>query len=119
MDILSELNRALMPGSRVIRVNGWEQAEKYPIPRDCEVIMLDSDPESDHIYMKKSDVNGSEIVERYLIVEDPIPKFDPEKYVTVDDFKQLKEEMLNGFDSIRQSIAGIGTTTSKSSNIGK
>ena len=119
MDILSELNRALMPGGRVIRVNGWQEAEKYPLPRDCEVIMLDSDPNDDHIYMKKTDVNGASTFERYAIIEDPVPKFDPSKYVTIDDFKNFKEEMLNGFNSLKQSVTTSIGTNSKSNGSGK
>ena len=116
MDIFSEFNKALMPGNRVIRVNGWEQAEKYPIPRDCEVIMLDCDPDSDYIYMKKTDINGAPTFARYKIKEEPIPKFDPEKYVTVDNFNELRKEMLNEFNSLKQSLPGTAQTRESKSN---
>lgn len=114
MDIFSELSRALMPGTKVIKVSGWQAAKKYPIPRDCEVIMVDSDPDSDYIYMKKTDINGAEDFQRYQIIEDPVPEFDPEKYVTVNDFKNFKEEILNGFNSLKQSITAGTANVSKS-----
>ena len=120
MDILSELNRALLPGTRGIRVNGWQGADKYPMPRDCEAIMLDSDPESDYIYMKKTDNNGVETLARYQIIEDPIPTFDPSKYVTENEFKEFREEILNGFNSLKQSItSSSGNTYSKSNGNNK
>lgn len=108
MDLLSSitqsLNQALSPGQRVIRVNGFEEAEKYPMPINCEAIMIDSNPNSDYIYMKATDLNGGEKFARYKIVEDPIPRFDPDKYVTTNDFEKLKEDISNGFDSIKQLI---------------
>ena len=119
MDILEGLNQTLFPGYRVIRVNGWEAAEKYPLPRDCEAIMLDSNPESDHIYMKKVDVNGAPNFERYKITRDPVPRFDPEKYVTVDSFDNFKKEILDGFDSLKQSFAANNGGYNKSSGNNK
>lgn len=104
MDLLNGLNQTLFPGQRVIRVNGWDAAEKYPMPRDCEAIMLDSNSESDYIYMKVTDSNGGARFARYKIVEEPIPRFDPDKYVTSSDFNSFKEEVLSGINSIKQSI---------------
>ena len=114
MAILDSLTQSLYPGQRVIKVDGWQAAEKYPMPRDCEVVMLDKDPNEDHIYMKRTDVNGAPTFERYLIEADPVPRFDPEKYVTVDDFKNFKEEILNGFNSLKQSITGSANSNTKS-----
>lgn len=109
MDLLSSisqsLSQALSPGHRVPRAKGWELAEKYPMPRNCEVIILDEDPNADYIYMKATDENGAEKFARYKIVEEPIPKFDPDKYVTTNEFNKLKEEISSGFDSIRQLIS--------------
>lgn len=108
------LNQTLFPGHRVIRVNGWESAEKYPMPRDCETIMLDGDPSSDYIYMKVTDSNGGERFARYKLVEDPIPRFEPDKYVTTSDFVKFKEEITNGFDSLKQLISANAERSSRS-----
>lgn len=110
MDILNSLNNTLFPGHRVPRANGWKEAEKYQLPRDCEVIILDSNPESDYIYMKKVDAAGVETFARYKIVEEPVPEFNPEKFVTVDDFAKFKEEILNGFDSLKSTITATANT---------
>ena len=118
-NILTSLNQTLFPGHQVIRVNGWEGAEKYPMPRDCETIMLDKDPESNYIYMKKTDSNGDAITARYKITEAPVEKFDPDKYLSVQDFKSYQEEtkkfqedILDAIDSLKQSISNNGTTKS-------
>lgn len=113
MDILNSLNSTLFPGHRVPRVNGWKEAEKYQLPRDCEVILLDQSPDSDYIYMKKVDAAGVETFARYKILEEPIPEFNPEKFVTIDDFSKFKEEILNGFDSLKSAITAGGTEPSR------
>ena len=113
MDILNSLNSTLFPGHRVPRVNGWKEAEKYQLPRDCEVILLDQSPESDYIYMKKVDAAGVETFARYKISEEPIPEFNPEKFVTIDDFSKFKEEILNGFDSLKSAITTGRTEPSR------
>jgi len=110
MDILNSFNQALYPGHRVIRVKGYKAAKEYPMPRDSEAIFLDEDPAVNYIYMKKVDVNGGEMVARYLYEEDPIPEFDPTKYVTTEEFNEKIAEVMDGINTIRKSI----TTESKS-----
>ena len=108
MDILNSLNSTIFPGHRVPRVNGWKEAEKYQLPRDSEAVILDQSPESDYIYMKRVDAAGVETFARYKIVEEPIPEFNPEKFVTIDDFSKFKEEILDGFNSLKSAIATTG-----------
>lgn len=111
MDLLNTTNPTLLPGQRLLKTKGgYEAAEKYPMPRDCETVIFDED--EDYFYIKKTDTNGGVIFLRYRYEEDPIPKFDPKKYVTVDDFNSLKEEMLNGFNSIQQAITASSPNTS-------
>lgn len=104
MDILSSITQAMYPGSRVIKVKGYQGAKNYPMPRDSEAIFLDEDPDVNYIYMRKIDVNGGEQFERYKYEADPIPEFSPEKFVTKEDFNQKLEEVMNGIDSIRESL---------------
>lgn len=123
MDILSSinqgLNQVLYPGHREKRVDGWEELTKYPMPRDCEGIFLDKDPKSDHIYMKMVDPNGSETCERYKLVPDPVPKFNPENYVTTEEFNSFKEEILDAINSIKQLISAGNEHSSRSNGGGK
>ena len=123
VDLITTLNQglsqSLYPGHRMPKAKGWELAEKYPIPRDCEAVILDSDPDSDYIYMKVTDANGGEQFERYKIVPDPIPRFEPGKYVTINDFNSFKEEILDGINSLKQSLAAANDRSARSNGGGK
>ena len=104
MDLMNNLNPVLTPGQRLLTVKGgYEAAEKYPMPRDCHAAIFDE--EEDYVYIKRTDSNGGITLQRYHLEEDPVPKFDPKKYVTVDDFRSFKEEILNGFNNLQQSIS--------------
>lgn len=107
MDLLNTINPILTPGQRLLNVKGYEAAEKYPFPRDCQAALFDED--EDYVYIKVTDTNGGVTVRRFHLEEDPVPKFDPKKYVTVDDFAQFKEEILNGFNSLQQSISNANS----------
>ena len=106
MDILNSITQALYPGHRVIRVKGYQGAKDYPMPRDSEAIMIDEDPAVNYIYMKKVDVNGGEMCARYKYEEDPVPSLNPENYVTTNDFKEFKEEVLDAINSLKRSTTG-------------
>lgn len=103
MELFNNPNSTLIPGQRLLRLKGFQAADKYPMPRDCEAAFFDED--EDYCYVKKTDTNGGYILLRYKMEEDPIPQFDPKKYVTVDDFNNFKEEILNGFSTLQQTIA--------------
>lgn len=96
MDIFSQLSQAILPGQRVIRVDGWEGLKRYPMPRDSEGIFLDTDLKKDYVYMKRVDVNGAEIMARYSLTEAPVEEFDPGKYVTKKDLDKMMEEIVDG-----------------------
>ena len=123
MDLISSLSQglsqSLAPGRRVPRSDGWEMAEKYPMPRDCEVVIFDTNPESNHFYMKVTDQNGGERFARYKYEEDPIPRFEPDKYVTTKDFNSFKEDILDGINSLKQSIASIERSSARPNGGGK
>ena len=102
MDIFNSFNQVLYPGSKVIRVKGYQGAKEYSIPRDSEVILLDADPAVNYIYMKKVDNNGAEQTMRYKFEEDPVPEFDHEKFVTKEDFNAKMQEVLDGINSLKQ-----------------
>lgn len=119
VDLLNTQNPTLLPGQRLLSVKGgYEAAEKYPTPRDCEAAIFDED--EDYLYIKRTDTNGGVTITRYSLIEDPIPRFDPKKYVTVDDFTSFKEEILNGFNSLQKSIQQSSNGyNNKSANSGK
>lgn len=113
MELLNTNNTTLFPGQRLLRTNtGYKGAEKYPMPRDCEAPIFDEN--EDYVYIKKTDTNGGIFLSRYRLEEDPIPEFDPTKYVTVEDFSKFREDILNGFNSLKQTI-----TNERSNGIGR
>lgn len=116
MDLLNNINPVLTPGQRLLTAKGYESAEKYPMPRDCHAAIFDED--EDYVYIKRTDVNGGVSIDRYHLELDPIPKFDPKKYVTVDDFASFKEEILNGFNNLQQSIAAGNRYSKQGDNRG-
>lgn len=113
MELLNTITTpVLQPGQRLLSTDsGFEGAEKYPFPRDCEASIFDA--EDNYFYIKKTDVNGASTIRMFKYEEVPIPRFDPKKYVTIDDFDSFKEEMRNGFTSIQSAISNINTNSGK------
>ena len=112
MALINTPNTAIMPGQRLIKVKGgYQTAEKYPTPRDTEVPIFDED--EDYLYIKYTDVNGGVMIDRFHVERDPIPQFNPAEYVSKDDFNSFKEEILNGFSSLQQSIQGAVSGNAK------
>lgn len=99
MDILSSLNRVILPGQRVKRVKGWEGLKAFPMPRDSEDMFLDEDDSKNYLYMKKVGLNGEEVCARYDFTPNPVEEFDPDKYTTKKDLGEMKEELLSVIDS--------------------
>ena len=118
VELLNSQNPTILPGQRLLSVKGgYEAAEKYPTPRDCDVAIFDE--EDDYVYIKRTDTNGGVTTSRYALIEDPIPKFDPKRYVTVDDFASFKEEIINGINDLHKSIQSNAGWNNKSNNSGK
>ena len=115
MDLLTSTNPVLVPGQRLLTTDsGYQGAEKYPFPRDCEAAIFDLN--EDYVYIKKTDANGAVTLRRFHVDEDPIPVFDPNKYVTVDDLAAFKEEILNGFNNLQQSINNSNRNSQQGNN---
>lgn len=104
----------LATGTRLNAVKGFDAAEKYPTPKDSVVPIFDED--ADYVYIKTTDVNGGVSMRMFSMKEEPIPKFDPKKYVTIDDFNSFREEMRNGFNAIHQSINNTVAANSERSD---
>ena len=103
MDLLNSTNPVLVPGQRLLTTDaGYQGADKYPFPRDCEAAIFDKN--EDYVYIKRTDVNGATTLRRFHLEEEPLPVFDPKKYVTVDDLAAFKEEILNGLNSLQSAV---------------
>ena len=116
MELFNGQTQTLLPGQRLIKVKGYEGANKYAdsMPRDCEAIFLDSDEDTG--YIAKTDTNGGvQIIMFDMVVKEP-PVFKPELYVTKNDFESFKEEMLNGFNDLKYALASGNTGSNKRYN---
>lgn len=115
--ILNRMNRVILPGQRVMRVDGWEGLKKFSMPRDSEGIFLNTDPTDDHVFMKAVDLDGNETCERYSLVPDPVEEFDPKKYVTKQDLDNWKEELLDAINSKLTGMAGNAASVPASGTV--
>lgn len=111
MDLFNGQTQTLLPGQRLIKVKGYQGAEKYSnsMPRDCEASMFDED--DDYCYIAKTDTNGGVQLLMFKMTEEEVPVFKPDRYVTKDDFNSFKEEILNGFNTLQQTIASGNNTS--------
>lgn len=119
MDILSRFDQTFFPGGRVRRLDGWDALKKFPMPRDCEGMFLDVDDSKDYLYMKKTYPDGAEKCARYKLVLDMPEEFDPHNYVNVRDFNEFREEIRNGFNSIKQQLSSATANTKPDAPAGK
>ena len=114
MDIIPTTNTTILHGQRLITATGYDAADKYPTPRDCVVPIFDS--EKDIFYIKTTDTNGGSSTRMFSFKEEPIPRFDPDKYVTTDELKSFKEDILDAINTLRSTINSSNTTNGTRSN---
>ena len=114
MNILNSFSSDLYTGHRVLRVASYDEFKNLRCPPDCEVIAINKNPDIKEVYMKQVDALGNEISGKYSYEEIPEIKFDPKDYVTHEEFEELKEEIRNGFDSIKSSANTANNGTAKS-----
>lgn len=81
----------------VPRVKSTEEAKQYPLGPNSEQVLFNSEDNS-VLYLKKTDAQGFPSVERYRYYPDPEPtqqEINDKRYVTIEEFNSLKEELLN------------------------
>ena len=79
------------------RVKNSEEAEKYPLGPNSEMVLFDASDDT-ILYLKKTDAQGFSTVIRHRYYPDPEPtqqEINDQRYVTIDEFNKLKEELLN------------------------
>ncbi|MBO7452564.1 MAG: hypothetical protein J6U54_19725, partial [Clostridiales bacterium] len=79
------------------RVRNSEEAEKYPLGPNSEMVLLHASDDT-ILYFKKTDAQGFSTVVRYRYYPDPEPtqqEINDQRYVTIEEFNKLKEELLN------------------------
>lgn len=107
-------NPTILPNTGLIYAKGFEKAEAYQTPLSSVVPIFDED--EDILYIKSTDSNGNCSMKMFSLTEEEIPRFDPRKYVSIEEFNSLKEDINNGFESIRKSIADAAISANQSDN---
>ena len=111
----SQLNQPQMTTQNLIRVNGIDGAKAYQMPANSTVALFDNN--EDIMYIKTTDGAGFPAIRTFAfneVVANTNPIQDTADYVTRDEFNKLKEELLNGKQSISRSKSNL--TTDKSAD---
>ena len=111
----SQLNQPQMTTQNLIRVNGIDGAKAYQMPANSTVALFDNN--EDIMYIKTTDGAGFPAIRTFAfneVVANTNPLQDTADYVTRDEFNKLKEELLNGKQSISRSKSNL--TTDKSAD---
>ena len=110
-----QLNQPQMTPQNLIRVNGIDGAKAYQMPANSTVALFDNN--EDIMYIKTTDGAGFPAIRTFAfneVVANTNPIQDTADYVTRDEFNKLKEELLNGKQSISRSKSNL--TTDKSTD---
>lgn len=96
-------------------VNGEDGAKQFSMRPNSRIALFDIN--DDIMYIKQTDSNNYPTIKKYRfteIVEEPMVD-NTQQYVTIDEFNKLREELLNGQQSIRESIANATNDTARQS----
>lgn len=100
----------------LIGVDGDNGAKQFSMRPNTRVPLFDI--HDDIMFIKSTDSNNYPTIKKYrfteIVEESPI---NTQQYVTIDEFNKLKEELLNGQQSIRESILAAGSADTKSARI--
>ena len=110
-----QLTQPQVNTQNLIRVNGIDGAKAYQMPANSTVALFDNN--EDIMYIKTTDGAGFPAIRTFAfneVVANTNPIQDTADYVTRDEFNKLKEELLNGKQSISRSKSNL--TTDKSSD---
>lgn len=107
------VNSSLM----LTRVTGLEGAKAYQMPANSTVALFDNN--EDLMYIKTTDGAGFPTIRTFAfneVVANTNPIQDTTDYVTRDEFNKLKEELLNGKQSISRSKSNLSTADKSADN---
>ena len=110
-----QLTQPQVNTQNLIRVNGIDGAKAYQMSANSTVALFDNN--EDIMYIKTTDGAGFPAIRTFAfneVVANTNPIQDTADYVTRDEFNKLKEELLNGKQSISRSKSNL--TTDKSTD---
>lgn len=93
--------------SQLIRVNGLDSAKAYPTSPNSTVALFDAN--EDIMYIKSTDASNFPTIRRFRFVEEKETQILTQQYVTMEEFNQFREEILNG----KQFISNIGKSANE------
>ena len=114
------INTAQQPRT-LEKVNGIDSVKQYPMAPNSMVALFDMN--DDIFYVKSTDASNYPTIRTFRFIEE-IPASsvphdsEPIKYVTIDEFNALKEELKNGQQSIWDAI-DAATSPSKPAKSGR
>ena len=85
---------------QLVGVNGYESAKAYPTKPNGTYVLFDTN--KDVFYVKNTDASNFPTLKAYSFKEitNPEETTNDEKYVTVEEFRKFKKEILNGKQSV-------------------
>lgn len=112
-----QLNQPQVNTQNLIRVNGIDGAKAYQMPANSTVALFDNN--EDIMYIKTTDGAGFPTIRTFAfneVVGNTNSIQDTADYVTRDEFNKLKEELLNGKQSISRSKSNLNTADKSADN---
>ena len=101
---------------QLVGVNGFESAKAYPTKPNGTYVLFDTG--KDVFYVKNTDASNFPTIKAYSFKEiKPEEAQTEEKYVTVEEFRKFKKEILNGKQFVRKPARSAdGSANSKWGN---
>lgn len=93
--------------AQLIRVNGLDSAKAYPTAPNSTVPLFDAN--EDIMYIKSTDASNFPTIRIFRFTEEQETPIPVQQYVTLEEFNEFKEEILNG----KQFISNIGKSTNE------
>lgn len=81
------------------RVNGLNSAKAYPTTPNSTIALFDSN--EDIMYIKTTDASNFPTIRSFRFTEIQSSTPETKQFVTVEEFNQFKEEILNGKQSVQ------------------
>ena len=98
-----------------LKVNGIESVKAYPMTPNSKVILFDAN--EDIFYCKETDISNYPTIRIFGYKELKTPEAKSSNYVTLSEFNEFKEEVLNGqqhiWDLVSKSGTGLSSPTDK------
>lgn len=81
------------------RVNGLDSAKAYPTTLNSTIALFDSN--EDIMYIKTTDASNFPTIRSFRFTEIQSSTLETKQFVTVEEFNQFKEKILNGKQSVQ------------------